>query len=989
MYTCETCNKTYKSQKRYLSHIEQQCNETRSRSRSRSRGGISDVSDIEDAKSRSRSRGGISEDAKSRSRSKPRSLTRLSSSSSLKEEGSELLDKLQRDRVRLKSEIKKYKQELRDRVTEHREEIDRIQDQYQEQIYRMQEHNDELQEQVNLANDSIFDEKERLRTDFARKIQQEKQRLQVRYGDQNNSNVSRLNSSLEKLQERVAKQMEEREKLRIENEKILIEREEQYQTQVDSLNSQLITTKRSIDKEREDIRQTTLLLNQEKESIRQTLKQEHDDHVETLQIEYRNTIEALERKCTSLSKQIETITESHKEALENMTTTHHSEIKERNSIISRLKENHKRAVEFNKQQADGQLQNTIHKHELDIERMKHEHQNAMHKVKAKYDQDISNIKSEISQTIEKCNDQVRDMKQKVVDVETKAADQIRKQNVVCEEKLSEINKLHLQTVEELKETHRIELLESTTERDETISDLEKLNHALGSQLGQYKTAMTNMESDVSNIKKQFLTTLNEQQSGDQKAIKEREDRINTLIKDIESLNKECNKKLNDARIERERISIDLDHSRKDAKLKGDALDEAKDSYQRIFNERESIVKNYEERIQNIKKDFIQKLNSVKKDVETTTEQKYVGELEKARIELSEYLRIHGKEMGKLQNANSTAEAKIARLNNELEKINIVAIDAEKYKKMYGDLDGKNREFTATVNKQIHDYKEQLRELTVRLDEKERALKEMSDITANNKDMYAKQLDKLSVDRNELITAKDEIHRLITENRQLSEQVNNPPKNRAVEDRLKKMRDETIKVLQENKLKLKASEDEVAQLNKKIEIMEAVAKEKDNKVVDIDKKEKELKKDFLDKMNEQRSMYEARISEYEKQSKMTEQKINNLKSEYNRNLNSYEQKISTSYEQKIKDQQSQHSQMIYVLEQQVKKYQVDLEREKEKHATTNSILKNQREEIMKEEERKFSIQKGQLEEEFRDKKVIMRNRISELEKLLVKTATGSK
>lgn len=936
MYTCETCSKEYKSQKTYLTHIERCDGGVQSRSRSRSRGSIDAVSDIESVRSRPRS----------------------ASSVRIEGDGAGLLERLQRDRTKLKNEIKKYKQELRNRVEEHSIEMERSQEYLTEQIYALQEERDNLAEQVSSSRDELFQEKERLRTEFAQKIRDEKNRLQMRYGDQNSSQVARLGSSLDKVQTRLTEQIDEKDRLRIECEKALADKDEYYHKKIEELNDKLVYTQRSIDSEREEIRRNTVQLAQDKETLRVTLQKEYEAKLVNLQKEKHADMEALQHKCNELSKQLGKLTEESKAIHESTVNAYNTQLYARDKTIAQLKDTHARNIDYLEQQSQGQLQNTTRRHELEIERLKHEHENALIKLETLNDQSLTNLRAECSLTVQKSNDEIRTVKQQLFDVEKKTEDKIRKNDSLLEEQLAKINRAHQEEIATIKEDARNELLQAVNERDETIAEVEKVNYSLGSQLGQYKTAMENMEGDMSHIKSQFLTTLNKKQCEDNKVIQEREGRIKVLEKDLEQMTNECNKKLADARIAMERLQVDMEHARKELKLKDDSLNELKQSCERLNNERASITKQYEERINSIKKDYLAKMNMVDQALRKEMDQKYSVIIEKNREDLRSLRNENEVLLIKLKEQDSYQLSRMSQLEKDLKRSQADLSETEKYQQMYINLEVLHRSFSSASQKKMAELTIQVNDLTHQLEDKQQKLGEMEKILKQNTVQVQVELNKAVETRQALNVAQRKVEELTKENERLTEQVQNPPRNKNIEDKLRKMRDDCLRTIQENKAQLKTLTEENNKLKHEMNILEALSKEKDEKVKLVGKSENKIREEYLQKMNDQMAMYEEKLKERDRQieeaNRMAYNRDQLLKEDFLKKMN--EQR--TVYEGKLHEMKDRIDRMTDEAERNIEKLRESIARDyKEEIATYRQNIAVAEERILlKEQDLKADFEK---------------------------------
>lgn len=246
-YKCDICSKEYTSQKRYLVHVEKcqnredtRSNEERpSSSRSRSVRSIGstrslDISDVEDDRRSSRS----------------------------VECNRDSLEKLIRQNEKLKIENKKFVSDIRHMNREHREQLSQNEDYFRDQITALSEERDQLVEQITSVQEKLFNEKDKLRSDFAKKLTTEKKRLEQKYIGLGSNQVSKLTDTIKKLQEKQGEYFEEKEDL---------------EQQLEAKHDEIIHLK-SLLKNSEQSLSKTEVRYVDKERQLQTLRTEHETH---------------------------------------------------------------------------------------------------------------------------------------------------------------------------------------------------------------------------------------------------------------------------------------------------------------------------------------------------------------------------------------------------------------------------------------------------------------------------------------------------------------------------------------------------------------------------------------------------------------------------------------------------------------------------------------------------------------------------------------
>ena len=538
MYTCETCNKEYSSQKSYLSHIAL-CEE-REDIKSRSKSMIA-ISDIEDERSRSRSRASVA---------------------SFKPSFKDVVEKLMKERTKYKNEIKKYKTDLRSLTEDHRVEFERSQEYFQEQIISLTDERDNLAEKLNLSREQIFNEKERLRIEFSKKITAEKKRLDNVYGGKNSTTISRLEKTIDNLQERLNAQMEEKERIREEYDNQINLLTDQHRNATEQNQEIIRKSKHDLDLEREEIRRSIQLLQNEKETTITLLRREKDQEIQNLIAEKDTVIKSLEFTVNNLHKDKELMKKDYDREISNLNCEHDLNLRERNTIINRLKDNHINATNQAHTKYESQLKYLSDKAVEDIEVLSKEHQKEKVIINAKHTDNINEIKANFTEKLKEIENELDFYKNKILKTENESKILIDKSNKDTEERILQIERDNKQYIDTLKRDIDRDHQENIRIRDDTINELERLNHSLGAQVGHYRSAMDNMKNDIGRIKQQFILNLNKQKEDDERAISERETRISNLESEIKKIYDSTSQQLNTAKqtiekLQYEKVDIEI------------------------------------------------------------------------------------------------------------------------------------------------------------------------------------------------------------------------------------------------------------------------------------------------------------------------------------------------------------------------------------------------------------------------------------------------
>ena len=638
MYTCETCLKEFTSQKRYLSHIER-CEETKDQLRMSSRS--VGISDVEDERSRSRSRSRIYSDS---------GLVGTPKSSD------NTVDKLLKDKLKYKNEIKKYKQEIRDRIEEHRLELERVQEYFQEQIVSLTEERDDLSEQ-------IFSEKERLRTNFVNKLSMEKKRLENLYGSKN-SVALRLQSNLDKLQTQLQQKIEENEMIVDNQETQLSELNSKHDLDMETLKEELHNTRKMFDREREDLRRGKQLFQNEKDQSLAVLRREKDNEIQDIAIEKDTVIQSLKHQISNLKRDNELQQRESERALVELRNENELSIQERNRVIDRLKETHIRSLDQLKVQNEGKLHNLNEQMNKKLQESKDLMETTLRKKENEHNLVVQSYITSSKTVEQESNKKIDEMKKQIADLQDQNIKNTEYQNRKNKDAiLDTISKYEIE-LNNLEKRLANENKESNQDRDDTINELERLNHTLGAQVGHYRSAMDHMKVDTDRLKEQFISNLNKQKQNDDKVIQEREkvikdceNRINILenqlksaqtnnssklesanntIKMLEDKNKNLTERISAEESNRNQLSLNYDKQLKESrdilakkisieieKVKNESDHQLKESNDKIKQletklqqaslYRANISGLQEKQIQAIKNDHHQSLEQIKKE----------------------------------------------------------------------------------------------------------------------------------------------------------------------------------------------------------------------------------------------------------------------------------------------------------------------------------------------------------------------------------------
>lgn len=680
-------SKEHNTQKRYLKErlekLDNQDNHSGRSSRS-----IAALSDVEDEpRSRSRERGGND------------------------------VERLERDKAKYKAELKKYKVELRYRAEEHTKEMEKLQDYFQDQLSDLTEERDTLVDQVSNMRDELFSDKEKLRTEFAKKLATEKSRLETKYKGTSNTAL-KLQAALEKAQQRLNTMMEERDQMRDDYDNKITLLKEKLNAENELVQEETRKLRQSLEREREDIRRSTQVFQVEKDTDLLVQKREYDQKLYELGAEKDTTIFSLQHNLTDLKREKERLERDNERAIIDIKTEHELAITDRNRTIDKLKENHSRTLEQLKLQHEGKINTMTEKLSKDIQQIKEKHKKELEAKDYEYNTTIKNIRIDTNRQIEELAGEVATQKQIVDDLHnsnTKAAENIKGE---MNGKIAEARKENEADKERLKKSLEREKEESLRERDSTIMELEKLNHTLGAQVGHYRSAMENMKTDTNRIKQQFVSNLNKQKEEDSKVISDRDKKIAELNSEVKNIQSRSSLQLEDVRNKLNKMVADI----RNAELKVSKAEEERNDIQKQLEkaelQRSSLIESYEKRIERIKLDTQGKMNtltdSVKNQYETKIKEnnetinKLTTELDQAKKILTTSLNQQRKEL-------------ITHSENENKRLREEAASAQKIiQMMKNELTSVREQFTKQLNMVTNSKKEEANTLREQLEASKQA-----------------------------------------------------------------------------------------------------------------------------------------------------------------------------------------------------------------------------------------------------------------------------
>lgn len=613
MYVCEGCSKEYSSQKRYLSHIEH-CEQDDNRS--------------------------VSTNA-----------TDYNRSTKTTDKG--LLEKLISDRERMKAELRQYKDDIRRRGSSYKDELEQSQRYYQEQIRSLTDEKDELADKLSTIRDEIYNEKEKLRAEFNEKLATEKKRITASAKEQ----PAKMQTIIDKLQKKLDKQAQEFDELHENNQAALQLKEEQCKTMVATMENRFL-------REKDEFRRVITTCQSEKDAALVTLRREKDHEIQQVIADRNTIIQSLENTIRDLRNQMEIRDKEHKLNMSDLTETNNREMSEKTSTIKHLIDSHKSIVEKMQTKFEGRLDNEALRYSRDMEKLANEHKIHVEELENSHNISIENIKRDTQRQIQEHIDALDLQKQHTQAIECDIAAQIAKAEQNFLEQIDQTKRYYQNELEKQKNSLTKNHLESVRDRDDTIITLERLNHALGSQVGHFRSAMENMKIDTNRIKQQFIHNLNKQQADSDKLLRDRDTTITELKAEVSHLYSRNNQLTEETKAKFDNMMSEYTRMQHENKL----LISSKDTLQRSIDD---MDQRFTKQLEITKLEVAERLTNMY----TQNENMYKEKLQLAEIKLSEYVSSlkqkdidHNTRLVELrQDLQASAQKDVLLLTSELER----------------------------------------------------------------------------------------------------------------------------------------------------------------------------------------------------------------------------------------------------------------------------------------------------------------------------------
>ena len=499
MFKCNNCSKTYTSNRRYDSHVER-CEKQEATTEE----------SLSTARSTRSSRSGRS--MVSRRSTIPISDVELDTSHMGNDEYYKAMEKLSRDKTKLKEQLKKYSIELKRRVSGHRSEMVH----YQDQIDTLTEERDYFQNEIERAKEDSGDSRVVKRLESTIMKLQERLSQQSKDGDGNK----------EILQQQIAR-LEEALKEKNENVQKLVMRLQQEHNAVQSVKDAYKTDKNKFEE---------LHVKEKQEEINKILAEKH------------KTVTALGEKCKDLFAKLEVERKN--------VSDREAKIKEISSSLTQEKNNLKTALteslESERAIMEGQINSVKTICGREVDELKESHSAEVERLTTIETNKLKRVASQLQHEISQRKKRIEELENESTEKEEQYKKFIEEKKAEFDNNTEKIKRAFRQRENEFKAQIDAVKIQTSTIIEETSRKLGEVTdecEPLRQELMRYKTATERMRENNKIANAQFVTNLNKQNDTHKLVVKEREDKITELESAIAMIRKESLQRVSNTHLE--------------------------------------------------------------------------------------------------------------------------------------------------------------------------------------------------------------------------------------------------------------------------------------------------------------------------------------------------------------------------------------------------------------------------------------------------------
>lgn len=431
-------------------------------------------------------------------------------------------DKMIHENNRMKEEIRRTAAEIRHRTNSHHKEVEDIRLRYQTQLAELADERDQVADE----RDQL---KERLKSEFRKKLTHEKKKIEDKY-------TARLQEQAEALDSL-------RETLGVES----VNKEEMFRNQIGELTDQLRVSQAklceaqrlfTVEKEafqnwcfREKKHELEIISNEHRNALNK-LAQDHQIRLDEVQLERRVAVESLEKIRTALEAQLREEKRNRQDVETQMSVSFEDTLRDRNETIAKLKDTHRRTLEYQQTLCEGRIEDAAKLSAAHRKRLEDELGNRLNGMKFTHQNVVESINTDSQRRIS----------------ELEAA--LVKSNEKFQKQSCQSDTTHQRIVESLRADFRQKIQDmerfdaaNSTKATETIRTLQGENQSLTTQIKAVGDAMNTMKNNTAEIRTKFVDALNLQKNDLDAVITDRDNTIDRLRKDIATVHEECSTKL--------------------------------------------------------------------------------------------------------------------------------------------------------------------------------------------------------------------------------------------------------------------------------------------------------------------------------------------------------------------------------------------------------------------------------------------------------------
>lgn len=588
MYTCDRCNKSYSSERRYNSHIE--------------RCALHDLDD--DARS-----------VKSYRSSSSRKSNAISDIQSEYSEDTQLdLDKLLREKTKLKSNIKKYARELQRVRDASRSELERCQEYFNQQIIDLTEERNQLVEDISTSRDELFLEKERLRDEFNKKLIGHKDQLERRYSSSSNKQIKHLNDMITKLQRKLDEQLEEKEQLKESLEDYYSQKDEKLRNQVEKHQEELQKVKSAFESERNELKRIAQTCSMEKDAYKMKCDTERDKEIQNILVDKKTAVQMLEGLNQHLQNRIDNLDSEKIKEINNIKTSHQNTLRMKEHQIDEMKIQFKRRLEESTKSLESRIELANRQLEKTVHESSKKHTDDLNQEKSHHEKIVKALEIGHKKELHELNEKLNAAYSNVEYQKKYAQDSIKKKEQDMLAQFQQIiDKLEAEK-ESIKQNSEKNYAEAITTHEEKFSKLQNKYNDIENELFKHRLYSKRVKQDAEDIKSKCLSLLNNQKTDTDKVIAEREKCINGLKERLTNIESDYENRLIKSNTQLELTRSALEVEQKGNIEKQSQLTELQKRYEEVDRQRAIMAQNYEMIIEHINSDFSQKINPINENV---------------------------------------------------------------------------------------------------------------------------------------------------------------------------------------------------------------------------------------------------------------------------------------------------------------------------------------------------------------------------------------